>query len=65
VLTNLLDFKLDPYAAVDASANAADERIAAIAIEDRFKPGVVEDLHKLGVRVGVSPLMIITWAASR
>lgn len=26
-----------------------------VVIEDRLAPGVVEDLHRLGVRVGVTP----------
>jgi gamma-glutamyltranspeptidase/glutathione hydrolase len=52
VLTNLLDFKLDPYAAVDGPRMLPMSESRLIAMEDRFKPGVVEDLHKLGVRVG-------------
>jgi gamma-glutamyltranspeptidase/glutathione hydrolase len=51
VLTNLLDFKLDPYAAVDGPRMLPMNESRQIAMEDRFKPGVVEDLHKLGIRV--------------
>ena len=53
VLTYLLDFKLDPYAAVDAPRMLPMSEGRAVVIEDRLEPGVVEDLHKLGVRVGV------------
>jgi gamma-glutamyltranspeptidase/glutathione hydrolase len=53
VLTYLLDFKLDPYAAVDAPRMLPMTDSRTVVIEDRLAPGVVEDLHKLGVRVGV------------
>lgn len=52
VLAYLLDFKLDPYAAVDAPRMLPLSDSRTIAIEDRLARGVVEDLHKLGVRVG-------------
>ena len=52
VLAYLLDFKLDPYAAVDAPRMLPMSEAQLVAIEDRLAPGVVEDLHKLGVRVG-------------
>ena len=52
VLAYLLDFKLDPYAAVDAPRMLPMTDSQMIAIEDRLAPGVVEDLYKLGVRVG-------------
>ncbi len=55
VLTYLLDFKLDPYAAVEAPRMLPMTEGRAIAIEDRLAPGVVEDLHRIGVRVGVTP----------
>jgi gamma-glutamyltranspeptidase/glutathione hydrolase len=55
VLTYLLDFKLDPYDAVDAPRMLPMTDNRAIVIEDRLRPGVVEDLHKRGVRVGVVP----------
>ncbi len=55
VLTYLLDFKMDPYAAVDAPRMLPMTENRGVVIEDRLAPGVVEDLHKLGVRVGVTP----------
>jgi gamma-glutamyltranspeptidase/glutathione hydrolase len=53
VLAYLLDFKLDPYAAVDAPRMLPMTESRTVVIEDRLKEGAVEDLHKLGVRVGV------------
>jgi gamma-glutamyltranspeptidase/glutathione hydrolase len=53
VLAYLLDFKLDPYAAVDAPRMLPMTESRTVVIEDRLGEGVVEDLHKLGVRVGV------------
>lgn len=53
VLTNALDFKLDPYAAVDAPRQFAMSESRGLVIEDRLQPGVIEALHRLGVRVGV------------
>ncbi|RYY24882.1 MAG: hypothetical protein EOP62_15495 [Sphingomonadales bacterium] len=53
VLTYLLDFRLDPHAAVDAPRMLPMSEGRAVVIEDRLEPGVVEDLHKLGVRLGV------------
>ncbi|MGH6613353.1 gamma-glutamyltransferase [Sphingomonas sp.] len=53
VLAYLLDFKLDPYAAVDAPRMLPMTESRTVVIEDRLSEGVVEDLHKLGVRVGV------------
>jgi gamma-glutamyltranspeptidase/glutathione hydrolase len=53
VLAYLLDFKLDAYAAVDAPRMLPMSESRAVVIEDRLREGVVEDLHKLGVRVGV------------
>ncbi len=55
VLTYALDFRLDPYAAVDAPRMLPMSEARAIIIEDRLAPGVVEELHKLGVRVSVTP----------
>lgn len=55
VLTYALDFKLDPYAAVDAPRMLPMTEGRAISIEDRLAAGVVEGLHRLGVRVGVTP----------
>jgi gamma-glutamyltranspeptidase/glutathione hydrolase len=55
VLAYLLDFKLDPYAAVDAPRMLPMTENRGVVIEDRLGEGVVENLHKLGVRVGVNP----------
>lgn len=55
VLVNLLDFRMDPYDAVDAPRMLPMSEGQLVAIEDRLSPGVVEDLHKLGVRVGALP----------
>jgi gamma-glutamyltranspeptidase/glutathione hydrolase len=55
VLTYALDFKLAPYAAVDAPRMLPMTEARGVVIEDRLQPGVVEDLYKLGVRVGVTP----------
>jgi gamma-glutamyltranspeptidase/glutathione hydrolase len=55
VLANLLDFKIDPYGAVDAPRMLPMSEGQLIAIEDRLASGVVEDMHKLGVRVGALP----------
>jgi gamma-glutamyltranspeptidase/glutathione hydrolase len=49
VLTYALDFGLAPYAAVDAPRQFAMSEARGLVIEDRLQPGVVEDLHKLGV----------------
>ena len=55
VLTYALDFKMDPYAAVDAPRMLPMNEARGIVVEDRLGPGVVEDLYKLGVRVAVTP----------
>ncbi len=55
VLSYLLDFALDPYAAIDAPRMLPMTENRGIVVEDRLRDGVVEDLHKLGVRVGVVP----------
>jgi gamma-glutamyltranspeptidase/glutathione hydrolase len=55
VLTYALDMKLDPYAAVDAPRMLPMTESRTVTIEDRLAPGVVEDLNRLGVRVGVTP----------
>ncbi|QIB67011.1 gamma-glutamyltransferase [Kineobactrum salinum] len=55
VLSYLLDFKLDPYAAVDAPRMLPMSESRTMVIEDRLASGVVEDLNKLGVRVGALP----------
>jgi gamma-glutamyltranspeptidase/glutathione hydrolase len=55
VLSYLLDFKLDPYAAIAAPRMLPMTEARGVVIEDRLGRGVVEDLHKLGVRVSVAP----------
>jgi gamma-glutamyltranspeptidase/glutathione hydrolase len=55
VLTYALDLGLDPHAAVDAPRMLPMNEARTIVVEDRFAPGVVEQLHKLGVRVAVVP----------
>ncbi|GAM97366.1 gamma-glutamyltranspeptidase [alpha proteobacterium U9-1i] len=55
VLAYALDFKLDAYAAVDAPRMLAMNEARGVVIEDRLAPGVVEDLHRMGVRVSVAP----------
>lgn len=53
VLANLLDFKLDPGAAVDAPRMYPMTETRGVVYEDRMDPAVVDGLHKLGVRAGV------------
>jgi gamma-glutamyltranspeptidase/glutathione hydrolase len=55
VLTYALDFKMDPYASVDAPRMLPMNEARGIVVEDRLGPRVVEDLYKLGVRVAVTP----------
>lgn len=55
VLAYALDFKMDPYAAVDAPRMLPMNEARGIVVEDRLGTGVVEDLYKLGVRVAVTP----------
>ncbi len=55
VLAYLLDFKLDPQAAVDAPRMLPMSEARGVTIEDRLPPGAVEGLHALGVRVSVVP----------
>jgi gamma-glutamyltranspeptidase/glutathione hydrolase len=54
VLTYALDFKFDPYTAVDAPRMLPMNEARSITIEDRLDSGVVENLHKLGVRVAMT-----------
>jgi gamma-glutamyltranspeptidase/glutathione hydrolase len=54
VLTYALDFRLDPYSAIDAPRMLPMSEVRGITVEDRLVPGVVEDLHRLGVRVAVT-----------
>jgi gamma-glutamyltranspeptidase / glutathione hydrolase len=53
VLTRLLDFGAGPYDAVDLPRMLPMSEARSVTIEDRLAPGVVEDLHKMGVRVSV------------
>lgn len=53
VLSYALDFKLDPYAAVDAPRMLPMNEAREVTIEDRLRPDAVQDLHRLGVRVAV------------
>jgi gamma-glutamyltranspeptidase/glutathione hydrolase len=55
VLTYLLDFKLEPYAAIDAPRLMPLTESRGLTIEDRLGDGVVEGLHRLGLRVNVAP----------
>jgi len=55
VLTYALDFKMKPYDAVDAPRMLPMTDGRAITVEDRLKPGVLENLYKLGVKVTVTP----------
>ncbi|HEY6618003.1 MAG TPA: gamma-glutamyltransferase [Steroidobacteraceae bacterium] len=55
VLAYALDFKMDPYAAVDAPRMLPMNEARGIVVEDRLGAGVVEELYKLGVRVAVTP----------
>src|SRR3546814_16797306 len=51
VLTYLLDFKLEPYAAVDEPRMLPITDGQIVALADRLAPAVVEALHKQGVLV--------------
>lgn len=55
VLAYLLDFGMDPHEAVAAPRMLPMSESRTVVIEDRLADGVVEDLHRLGVRVGVVP----------
>lgn len=55
VLTYALDLGLSPYEAVAAPRMLPMSEARGVLIEDRLAPGVVADLHKLGVRVAVTP----------
>lgn len=55
VLTYALDLGLSPHDAVVAPRMLPMSEARGVLIEDRLAPGVVEDLHKLGVRVAVTP----------
>jgi gamma-glutamyltranspeptidase / glutathione hydrolase len=53
VLTRLLDLRSEPYDAVDRPRMLPMSEARSVTIEDRLAPGVVENLHKMGVRVSV------------
>lgn len=53
VLTYALDLGLSPQDAVTAPRMLPMSEARGVLIEDRLGPGVVADLHKLGVRVAV------------
>jgi gamma-glutamyltranspeptidase/glutathione hydrolase len=55
VLSLMLDFKMDAQSAVNAPRMLPMDEDRRATIEDRLKPGVVEHLHRLGVRVAVLP----------
>ena len=55
VLTNLLDFKMDPYAAVDAPRMTPLSETKTITMEDRFAEQALVGLAKLGYRVTALP----------
>lgn len=55
VLTYALDLGLSPHDSVAAPRMLPMSEARGVLIEDRLAPGVVEDLHKLGVRVAVTP----------
>ncbi|MFF1946289.1 gamma-glutamyltransferase [Rhodococcus qingshengii] len=55
VLTYLLDFEMTPSEAVDAPRMLPISESRMIVVEDRLRDGVVEDLHKMGMHVGVLP----------
>jgi gamma-glutamyltranspeptidase/glutathione hydrolase len=55
VLSNVLDFGMDPYAAEDAPRMLPLEDNYSIEVESRLQPGVVEGLAALGVRVKPLP----------
>ncbi len=55
VLAYALDFKMEPYAAVDSPRMLPMNEARGIVVEDGLGAGVVEDLYKLRVRVAVTP----------
>jgi gamma-glutamyltranspeptidase / glutathione hydrolase len=55
VLTYLLDFKMEPYPAVDAVRMQPLSETGMVTVEDRIAPATVEGLKKLGVGVQVLP----------
>ncbi len=55
VLTNLLDFGMDPYAAIAAPRLLQLGEDGRIIVEDRIAPEAVDGLARLGVGVSVMP----------
>jgi gamma-glutamyltranspeptidase/glutathione hydrolase len=55
VISNFLDFGMDPYAAVDAPRLYPISEDRGIVVEDRISEQTIRDLYRLGVRVGVLP----------
>jgi gamma-glutamyltranspeptidase/glutathione hydrolase len=56
VLSNILDFKMDPYAAADAPRMLPIRDDYTIEIESRISPVVLSDLVKLGVQIQALPM---------
>lgn len=55
VLSNILDYGMEPYAAIDAPRMLPIEEDYKISIESRIAPSVVADLAKLGVLIKPLP----------
>ncbi|MGC1305053.1 MAG: gamma-glutamyltransferase, partial [Caulobacteraceae bacterium] len=55
VLTNLLDFGMTPYAAVDAPRMFPLQEYGAVTVEDRIGSDAVKGLHALGLGVEAIP----------
>jgi gamma-glutamyltranspeptidase/glutathione hydrolase len=55
VLTNLLDFGMEPYAAIDAPRHLHLGEDNCLIIEDRLDPKALSGLAALGVGVSVMP----------
>jgi gamma-glutamyltranspeptidase/glutathione hydrolase len=56
VLTYLLDFNMDPYAAADAPRMLPMNEDSSLVIEDRVSPDAVQGLAAMGVNVRVTPV---------
>lgn len=55
VLTNLLDFKMDPYEAIAAPRMLQLSEDGGLVMEDRVGAGALDGLARLGVPVSVMP----------
>jgi gamma-glutamyltranspeptidase/glutathione hydrolase len=55
VLTYLLDFKMDPYSAVDAVRMEPLSELGMVTVEDRIGKETVDGLRRMGVGVQVVP----------